>query len=273
MILINNDGLQYALIMTYWQPSIYELNQLLKYGLSEEDFAKAQPMPVEYFTGRLTFAGVELAIDQRALIPRVETEELVELAVEVVAAAARPPHILEIATGSGAIMTALLHQAKRRQLPVADWLVTDISAAALQLAEQNLTQVWPAAELTTHLQHSDLLGEVETRQFDLIIANLPYLPTATLATLAASVRDYEPLLALDGGVDGFVLIGRLLRQIVDGDFLQNNGQILLEVDQSHDLEFLRVSYPWVLEQFRVQAVTDQFERQRFLRLQFLPLIK
>lgn len=252
--------------MTYWQPSIYERNQLLKYGLSEADFAKAQPMPVEYFTGRVTFAGVELHIDQRALIPRVETEELVGLVVEAGAAAPRPPQLLEIATGSGAIMTALLQQAQTGKWQLADWLATDISPAALELAQLNLQPYVTAENLSARLLQSDLLANVPQRQFDLVVANLPYLPTATLTNLEASVRDYEPLLALDGGADGFTLIERLLRQLLEGDFLGASAQVFLEVDASHDLDFLRQHYPWVLERWWVQAITDQFGRQRFLRL-------
>jgi len=248
--------------MTYWQPSIYERNQLLKYGFTESDLAKVQPMPVEYLTGRVVFAGLEIKVTPDVLIPRVETEELLPLIAEFIGR--KKINYLEVATGSGAITAAVLNH-HRQQL--ANWWVSDISSKALAVARENLSAVYDNDDLDQHLLSSDLLSEFPDAKLDLLVANLPYLPAATMANLPASVRDFEPQLALDGGVDGFALINDLLKQVREREISNEAGVILLEVDETHDLDFLRTHYPWIMDDFHVEAFQDQFERQRFLRLQ------
>lgn len=248
--------------MTYWQPSIYERNQLLKYGFAEADLAKVQPMPVEYLTGRVVFAGLEIKVTPDVLIPRVETEELLPLIANFLGQ--NKINYLEVATGSGAITTAVLDRHKHQ---LANWWVSDISSKALAVARQNLSSVYDNDDLDQHLLSSDLLSEFPDLKLDLLVANLPYLPAATMVNLPASVRDFEPKLALDGGVDGFALINNLLKQVRQREILNEAGLILLEVDATHDLDFLRTHYPWIMDYFQVEAFKDQFGRQRFLRLQ------
>ena len=247
--------------MTYWQPSIYEQNQLLKYGLEVADLAKVQPMPVEYLTGRVTFAGLDIKVTPDVLIPRVETEELLPMIAAFLGQ--KKINYLEVATGSGALTAAVL---SRHQQQLANWWVSDISSKALVVARENLSAIYQDGDLDQHLLSSDLLSQFLDKKIDLLVANLPYLPAATMANLPASVRDFEPHLALAGGIDGFVLINDLLGQVKQREILDEVGVILLEVDETHGLDFLRTHYPWIIDYFQVEAIKDQFGRQRFLRL-------
>ena len=234
-------------------------------------------MPVEYLTGRVDFAGLSLGVGPEVLIPRVETEELVDLAFDFLKQSQEKSlQVLEIATGSGAISLALVKKILDLAYLNKKWqfLATDISAQALALAKKNyqsllLEKVKPQ-KLTLNFLLSDLFDQIKTgQQFDLIIANLPYIPHHLMAKLDQSVKDFEPQLALDGGPTGFELIRKMLQELLAGNFLTKNTLILLEVDQSHDLHFINQHCPDLLNLFKIKAIRDQFDRQRFLGLKAL----
>jgi release factor glutamine methyltransferase len=155
--------------------------------------------PVAYILGRRGFRRIELAVDPRALVPRPETEHLVEVGLELAAGA----RVLDLATGSGAVALALADE--RPDLRVSG---SDRSADALALARGNAERL--GLEVTWY--EADLLEGLEG-PWDAILSNPPYIPTAVLAGLEPEVSRHEPALALDGGSDGLEVIRRLIEQV------------------------------------------------------------
>ena len=177
--------------------------------------------PVAYITGEKEFWGLRLRVTADTLIPRPETETVVEAALAALAPARRRQRlrVLDIATGSGALLIALLHE-----LPNAYGVATDISLEALRVAQSNADRHGVAARaafIRTDLTQS-LCG-----RFDLIVANPPYVETAALAALAPEVREHEPRLALDGGADGLAIYRRIAASV--GTLLAPDGLIIMEV--------------------------------------------
>ena len=176
--------------------------------------------PLAYLTGEREFYGRAFTVDRRVLIPRPETEHLVDWLLEGLPFAPSPVHVLDIGTGSGAIALAVKHA--RRDVQVT---ACDRSDDALAVARDN------ASRLTLELRftRSDLLADIEPPEFGwhAIAANLPYIPTADLAGLQPEVRKFEPRLALDGGADGLELVYRLIQDSPAA--LAPGGRLLLEI--------------------------------------------
>jgi release factor glutamine methyltransferase len=154
--------------------------------------------PVAYILGRRAFRRLDLVVDARVLIPRPETELLVEVARELEPGA----RVLDCCTGSGAVALALKDE--RGDLRVSG---SDVSEAALDVARANATRL----DLAIEWLHADLLEGLDDR-FVAILANPPYVPTAVLASLEPEVSQHEPALALNGGNDGLDVIRRLVEQ-------------------------------------------------------------
>ena len=182
--------------------------------------------PVAYLTGRREFLSLEFEVGPGVLIPRPETELLVEVAVSL---AGRGPglRLADVGTGSGAVALALA-----RLLPGAAILATDISAAALAWAARNAARLLPEGpphRVTFH--PGDLLEALEVIDprpvLDGVVANLPYVSEADWAGLPSDVRDYEPVAGLLGGPDGLDLFRRLAAQLPD--YLAPHGFVCLEV--------------------------------------------
>ena len=112
--------------------------------------------------------------------------------------------------------------------------------------------------LEINLFQSDLLNDVEEVDYDIIVANLPYIPTETLSSLESEVLDYEPLIALDGGIDGLLYINRLIKEIEEKDI--RNLTLFLEVDASHAITILNNLSHWK----QVQLEKDLVERDRYI---------
>ncbi len=172
-------------------------------------------VPLQHVIGEWDFFGRTFKVDERALIPRPETELLVEFIVSTKLAPS--PSILEVGTGSGIIGISLA-----LELPGATVVATDISADAIALATEN-----------KHLQKANNFSTINCNLaegvngcFDLIVANLPYIPSEVISTLDSEVRDHDPRLALDGGTDGTFLILELIRSIPGK--LKSGGLIVLE---------------------------------------------
>ncbi len=180
---------------------------------------RAEGIPVAYLTGRRAFFDLELLVTPDVLIPRPETEHLVELALTWARGRGGRLRLIDVGTGSGAIALALA-----RHLPEAQVWAVDLSFAALQVARINAARHGLGKRV--HFLQADLLTAWggPTPPFDLIAANLPYIPTVTLADLP--VARHEPLLALDGGLDGLTLIRRLMAQAPR--VLTTNGLLLME---------------------------------------------
>lgn len=255
--------------LRHWTP--YEQTQLARHGFSQLQVAETDQRPVEYFTERVEFAGWEFKVTPAVLIPRVETEELIPLVwsdIREYFFGGSDLTIVDVATGSGAIGLTLwrLLAESHQQLVNPKICLTDISAAALAVTQENwqalaakyrneLVQLAPPQFL-----NSDLLTLWPKDQpIHCLIANLPYIPTARLATLDPSVRDFEPHLALDGGPDGLVLVDQLLDQAQT--LLAPNGVIWLEIDETHTLAQLTALRP----EYSYQFFTDTLDKSRFVR--------
>jgi release factor glutamine methyltransferase len=170
-------------------------------------------VPVAYLTGAREFWSQPLRVTPDVLIPRADTETLVRAGV-----ALGPRRIADIGTGTGCVAIALA-----RELPRASVLAIDLSREALDVAAHNVAAAGLAQRVA--LACGDLLEGVADR-FDLIAANLPYVPSAELERLAPEVG-HEPRLALDGGADGLALLRRLVAQAAE--HLEPGGHLALEV--------------------------------------------
>jgi len=177
--------------------------------------------PAQYILGTAGFYGLDLKVDPRALIPRRETELLVDRAREIVGN--RAVRALDLGTGSGCVALALAkHVAEDSQVHA-----TDVSAEALSLARDNAEAQGLSGRVTFH--EGDLfeaLGE-DAGPFDVITANLPYVTSAEMAELMPEVRDHEPASALDGGADGLDVVRRCVAGA--GARLADGGWLLLEI--------------------------------------------
>lgn len=248
--------------------SVYEKNQLLKYGLKDSDLLSMGDWPVEYLTGFVEFKDLALKVNQNVLIPRVESEELIGLMGDFCIGIKNDVSYLEVGTGSGAISLAFYDfLLKQKKLKIKDFIVSDISSPALKLAQENFKNLFGQFVLNkiAFLQ-SDLLDDFANQKFDLIVANLPYIPSGEIEKLDQSVRDYEPLLALNGGFTGFDLINKFLEQILEKKPLTEEGKIFLEVYETHDIDFINKNFPNIYKNFLIEEFKDQFDRHRFLIL-------
>jgi len=169
--------------------------------------------PIQYIIGETEFYGLAFRVTPEVLIPRPETEHLVEKVIEL-AASFPSPRIVDIGTGSGAIAVALSHH-----LPKAGLTAIDLSESALTIARENAER---NAVIIYFLQ-GDLLNPVAGEQFDIVVSNPPYVPEIDRPTLSVEVRDYEPGLALFAGNDGLDVYRRLIPQafgcLVSGGFI------------------------------------------------------
>jgi release factor glutamine methyltransferase len=176
-------------------------------------------IPLQHLLGTVEFCGRTFNSDNRALIPRPETEQLVERALTYTNLGCKSSSILDVATGSGIISLTLA-----LEYPSAMIVATDISSEALSLARENASLLG-VDRIIFH--EADLIpASLEKESFDLITANLPYIPSAEIPTLSREVQ-HDPLLALDGGADGLDLVRRLAPLAYDR--LNAGGHLLLEI--------------------------------------------
>ena len=178
--------------------------------------------PVARILGQKEFWGLPLKLSAATLVPRPDTETVVELALEIVRASSlRTKRIADIGTGTGAILLALLHE-----LPDAFGVGTDISLDALATARRNAADLGlsPRAGFIACNYAAALNGP-----FELIVSNPPYIPTRAVAGLAIEVRDFDPLAALDGGADGLDAYRALIPQAADS--LAPGGALVVEGGQ------------------------------------------
>jgi release factor glutamine methyltransferase len=184
--------------------------------------------PVAYITGHKEFWSLDFLVSSAVLIPRPETELLVELALQYVGrlASRSPVKVLDIGTGSGAISVCLA-----KELPAAQIVALDISRVALDVARVNAERHGVADRI--RFLTGDLFAVLET--FDLIACNPPYIRTGELPWLAPEIRQWEPVIALDGGPDGFDTYRRIIAEA--HKYLVTGGSIVLEIgaDMAPDL--------------------------------------
>ncbi len=197
----------------------YELsdNEYELYGTSIARRAAREPF--QHIVGRQEFYGLDFIVTPDVLIPRPETELIVERAIELLSEA-RSPRFLEIGVGSGCISVAILKHVSK-----AAGVAVDVSKAALEIARRNVEMHDVAARL--EIFHSDIYESLNEKSFDLIVSNPPYVPIAQYAGLQPEVRDHDPRVALTDESTGLTIIER----IVEGapSFLTPSGRLLMEI--------------------------------------------
>lgn len=241
----------------------YEKNQLLKYNISLEDFNKYEDKPVEYITGFCEFMGSEFIVDEGVLIPRIESEGLVEVAYQCITKKGffETLSILDVGCGTGCIGIALFLELKKNGYIANTVDFVDVSSACVDTAHSNIEKLISKSDLNKfRVIQSDLLKGLAQKKYHVITANLPYIPSQLLIILDKSVKYYEPDLALDGGEDGLELIRKLLKQAKD--FLAEDGIIVLEVDARSEIS--RESLGLMTSSWGYVIIKDEFNRQRYV---------
>jgi release factor glutamine methyltransferase len=197
-----------------------KFERLIKKRLSGE--------PLQYLLGHQEFWSVDFKVDPRVLIPRPETELLVEQSLSILSEnlLRRTPHVLDIGTGSGAIAISLAKE--RRDLFI---VATDISGEALLLARENAMSSGVLHQIT--FVKGDLFGPFrrlrKKEPFDLIVSNPPYIHRLEIQNLAREIKDHEPFVALDGGEDGMDFFRGIISRAPS--YLRKGGWLLLEVGE------------------------------------------
>ncbi len=217
---------------------------------------RAQHEPVAYLVGQCPFYDVTLQVTPDVLIPRPESEHLVEEALAWAAKQSGPLRLADVGTGSGALALVLA-----RHLPRAQVLAVDISLAALRVAHENLRRYGLAERV--ELVQADLLAPLAT-SLDLIVANLPYLDAQAMGCLPPHIAQYEPTLALDGGAGGIEIMARLVAQLPTR--LARPGLALLELDP-HQVEPLQTRVRRTLPDAHIRLIRDYAGHQRVLAIE------
>jgi len=182
--------------------------------------------PIAYLTGKAYFFNLEFSVTRDVLIPRPDTETLVENVLQTVRhqSGLETARVLDLCTGSGCIAAAIAKNLKAVRV-----LAIDISEAAVAVSKKNIEQLGLADRVI--VEQGDLFEPlsrvVDPRPFDLIVANPPYIPTNQIETLDKSVKDFEPVSALDGGIDGLIIHRRILQRAAD--HLTAAGRVFLEI--------------------------------------------
>lgn len=180
---------------------------------------RSRRIPLQHITGEQEFMGYSFQVNENVLIPRQDTETLVEEALKRL----KPEmQILDLCTGSGCILISLLKKGLERGIKGCGGTGTDISEGALAVAARNAEKL----EVQAEFLQSDLFGRIEGR-YDLIVSNPPYIPTRVIHGLQDEVRLHDPYIALDGGEDGL----HFYREIVSGSVrhMKKGGFLLFEI--------------------------------------------
>jgi release factor glutamine methyltransferase len=183
---------------------------------------RARGAPLQYAAGRAAFRHLTLDVDERVLIPRPETEQLVDVVLERMKGASGGTAV-DVGTGSGAIALALASEGAFERV-----IATDVSLDALDVARANVRHCADLLHAPVLLRHGSLLGPVHEQGLRAVVSNPPYISYDEARSLPASVRDWEPAIALYSGSDGMAATARLVRQAAD--VLGPGGLLALEVD-------------------------------------------
>ena len=198
---------------------------------------RASGEPLQYIVGNTAFMGLPFKVEPGVLIPRQDTEVLVELALSVINydlihgkkldLARKSWDVLDIGTGSGAIGVSIAKLGRKCNVTM-----TDISKQALNIAKNNarVNGVDKSVKIIEGDLFAPVSGRFGNKKFDMIISNPPYIPTDEIGELQVEIKDHEPLIALDGGVDGLDTYRRIAKDV--GNYLKKKGVLMLEI--GHD---------------------------------------
>lgn len=224
--------------------------------LSEDEYNKAIDMakerakgkPLQYIIGDVDFYNINLKVDNRVLIPRPETETLVENVINDVLDTDKS--LLDLCTGSGAIALSI-----KKNCSQLDVSASDISNDALELAKENAV----LNDLDIKFSNSNLFENINGK-YDIITSNPPYIETKDIESLQSEVKDYEPMLALDGGEDGLDIIRKIADNIKN--YLNNNGRFYMEIGYN---QFDMVSDIFESKGFKTSSIKDLEGIDRILK--------
>lgn len=259
----------------------YEYTQLNKHGFDPISLSETIDIniPIEYITGKVEFRGTEYEVNNNVLIPRVETEEIIDIAINLIAEKIKNQKLItfcDIGTGSGVIGISFAKELLKKRIHFHGYL-TDKSKSAIKVAQRNARRIFDLAvpiresdddfRVTIPLEkydyltivQADLLTNIQIPKCDLIISNLPYIPSSRISNLDLSVKNFEPINALDGGEDGLEIIRKLITQAQLK--LKKGGALVLEVDDTHTNaeEFMNL--------WNIQIMKDSLGNTRFWIMQ------
>lgn len=224
--------------------------------------------PLDYILGYKDFYKSRFVVNRDILIPRPETELLVDEALKSISRkSGQMIKVLEIGTGSGAISISILKEAQSHGGNHKKLMInaTDISQNALHTAEQNAqTLLNSAGRSNLILERADILNNKNTTKFDLIISNPPYIPSSEVDLLETSVRDFEPRVALDGGKDGLNLYKKILK--LTRNNARDDTTILFEIHEELGgkvINLVKKTYP----KSRTRIIKDLNQKSRIIKAQ------
>ena len=241
LLLLHLLGRDKAWLMTHLDEELAGNKAALYMELLER---RGKGEPIQYITGETEFYGLPFRVTRDVLIPRPETEHLVERVIAL-AAGFRTPRIVDVGTGSGCIAITLAHR-----LPQVHITATDISGPALAIAEKNANR----NGVDVRFLEGDLLAPVAGKQFEFVVSNPPYVPNADRATLSVEVRDFEPAMALFAGDDGLEVYRSLIPAAFDA--LNPGGFVVLEIGYGQS-----------------SAITELLTRSGFEQIELIPDLK
>lgn len=206
------------------------------YVLSESEYSvyidyikrRALLEPVQYIIGKCEFMSLDFIVNNSTLIPRADTEILVEKAIELINANGYT-EIIDIGTGSGAIAVSMAKYCRNTFVTA-----VDISKEAINTARKNAENNGVLERIK--FVESNLFDSVELKKYDMILSNPPYIKTSEISTLMPQVKNYEPVSALDGGSDGLDFYFKIVSQC--SDYLKNGGALIFEIgfEQGNDVK-------------------------------------
>lgn len=192
---------------------------------------RAEGEPTQYIMGNQEFMGIKFMVDKRVLIPRQDTEVLVEAVLEYMEKRKGSLKVLDLCTGSGAIAVSLAVKNASAKITA-----SDISEDALDVATNNASEADVLKRI--EFKKSDLFSEFKTgfrgAKFDVIVSNPPYIRSAVLPTLQREIYEHEPMLALDGGEDGLDIYRRIISEAPK--FMRKEGALFLEIGHNQGLD-------------------------------------
>lgn len=228
--LISRLLLEYVLKMNRQELIVYDCKMVDK--IKEIEFLKyidkiINGTPLQYITKTQEFMKLNFKVNENVLIPRVDTEILVEEVIKI-ASKIKNPKILDLCTGSGAIAVSI-----SKYINEAEVFASDISEKALNLAKENAEYNGVKVKFIK----SDLFKEIENIRFDIIVSNPPYIKTDIIKTLSREVKK-EPIIALDGGKDGLDFYKKIIEQ--SKDYLKVNGYLCFEIGYDQKIDVIEL---------------------------------
>ena len=225
------------------------IDELTLFKYQEALLKRAQHIPTQYITGEQDFMGLTFWVNEHVLIPRQDTELLVEQALSVIPSGS---HILDLCTGSGCVLVSIIAMGQGLS-----GIGVDISPEALAVARENGSRHVGAKAV---FLESDLFAKV-TGKYNCIVSNPPYIQSAVIDTLEPEVRAHEPRLALDGSSDGLYFYRRIVSEA--SNYLTSGGYLLVEIgyDQGSSVSELFTAYGFL----EVQVIKDLSGHDRVVR--------